>query len=197
MATKKPDNHTRKYIKSKQELGEMSHDEIDHNLQTELAQEDYSVKSDGEMSDEEYIRRFRVSLVNNILPDLPKIPGYHLCWVPQNSNNQYDTVDFRKRVGYSVVKPEEVPNFMVGNNRSGQHEGCVSYNELILVKIPDRLYQLYMRDSHHTQPIEQERVIKQNIVAIEDKEGQSAARDLNEMTGINNLARKVATPNFS
>jgi len=187
----------KQYIKSDAELSQ-TEDEADHQFRVEAAYaaEDYSVKGDVELSDAELLRQFRVSMTSNILPNLPKIEGYHLCWIPAQSNNQYDTIDFRKRVGYSVVKPEEVPGFHPASNRAGDIDGCVSYNELILMKIPVRLYQLYMKESHHTQPLEQERAIKQTISAMEDKDGQNIARDQNEMTGINNLARKVAEPTF-
>lgn len=188
----------KQYIKSDAELAQ-TEAEADHQFKIEaaLAADDHSVESEYELSDAELLRRFRVSMTSNILPNLPKIEGYHLCWIPAQSNNQYDTIDFRKRVGYSVVKPEEVPGFAPSSNRSGQIEGCVSYNELILMKIPTRLYQMWMKESHHTQPLEQERAIKQTISAMEDKDGSNIARDQHEMTGINNLARKVAEPTFT
>lgn len=198
---KKPQKE-RNYVKSSQELEQhdqrsyAEHDQTQR-LESAHASEDYSVKSDLEMSDEEILRRFKVSLTSNIIPTAPEISGYHLCWVPVHSNNHYDTVEFRQQVGYSVVKPEEVPKFSSGANRSGEIEGTVSHNELVLMKIPNRLYQIYMKDSHHTQPLEQERVIKQTITSMEDKNGESLVRDAAEMTGINSLARKVKDPHFN
>lgn len=191
-------NNAKQYIKSDAELAQ-TEAEADHQFRIEAAHaaEDYSVKGDVQLSDAELLRQFRVSMTSNILPNLPTIEGFHLCWIPAQSNNQYDTIDFRKRVGYSVVKPEEVPGFNPSSNRAGDIEGCVSYNELILMKIPMRLYQLYMKESHHTQPLEQERAIKQTITSMEDKDGKNIARDQQEMTGINNLARKVAEPTFN
>lgn len=187
---------TRQYIKKEEDFREEA--EIDQDFRAKAAHhhEESSMEEMNEVSDAELLRRFRTSLTSNILPQLPNIPGFHLCWVPISSNNIYDTVDHRKNIGYSVVKPEEVPNFLPNQNRSAQTEGCVSYNELVLMKIPEKLYQLYMVDSHHTQPMEQERVIKQTIAAMEDNRGSNIARDQSEMTGINSLARKVKEPNF-
>lgn len=192
---KKP-SQNRNYVKSDSELG---YSESDHEFKVEasMASEDYSVQGDAELSDAELLKRYRVSMTSNIMPTLPAIEGFHLCWVPQTSNNHYDTVDFRKQVGYAVVKPEEVPGFMSMSNRSGQIEGCVSHNELILMKIPQRLYQMWMKESHHTQPNEQEKSIQQAIKQMQYKDGQSLVRDEHEMDGINKLARKVKDPIFN
>jgi len=187
----------RQYVKSNEELAKTL-PEIEHaeKIEAAHASEDYSGKSDPEITDAEFLKRLRISSASNLLPDAPTIPGYHLCWIPLTSNNNFDTVHFRKQIGYSMVKPEEIPDFMLLSNRAGQVDGCVSYNEMILMKIPVRLYNLLMKDAHHTQPIEQERVIKQTITSMEDKEGANIARDLHEMSGINKLARKVPEPTF-
>lgn len=161
------------------------------------ASEDLSGQED-ELSDAEYLRRYRTSLSNTVLPAAPKMAGFHLCWVPLASNNRFDTVDMRKQLGYVVVKPEEVPEFVSPSNRGAQFDGCVSHNELILMKIPLRLYNLHMKDSHHVQPNEQERIIKDDIAnKMVDKEGNSIVKDGAEMTGMNRLARKVAEPTFA
>jgi len=191
----------REYIQSNEELAakdQFTEAEADHSFKVEAAHaaDDYSVQGDVDLSDKELLKRFRESLTSNILPTLPKIEGYHLCWVPQTSNNQYDTVEFRKRLGYAIVKPEEAPAYLTQSNRSGQFEGCISFNEMILMKIPERFYQLLMKEYHHTQPNEQELSIKQNIKRMEYKDGESVVRDEQEMDGINKLARKVKDPTF-
>ena len=161
------------------------------------ASSDFPVE-ESEMTDAEILRRFRTSLSNTVLPGAPNIPGFHVCWVPITSNNQSDTVDFRKQLGYVVVKEEEVPSYISPSNRAAQFAGCISHNELILMKLPLRLYQLYMKDSHHSQPNEQERAIRADIDAkLVDEEGASVKRDENEMTGMRRLARKVKEPTFT
>lgn len=187
----------RNYVKSDHQLRTEAEDDQAFKVEAALADQDYSVEGDVELSDEEFLKRARVSLTSNVLPKPPEITGYHTCWIPQHSNNTYDTIDYRKSVGYSVVKPEEVPQFMSSSNRAGSIDGCVSHNELILMKLPLRLYNLLMKEIHHNQPMEQERVIKQNITQMSDNEGNNIARDEAEMTGIRNLARKVREPNFA
>ena len=178
---------------------DLSEADVDSQFQMEAdgASQDHSVKGDVEVSDNELLRRFRAAMLNSVLPDAPEIPGYKLCWVPEHSNNQFDTVDFRKGLGYELVKASEVPKFRSPSNRSGQYEGCVSHQELILMKLPLRLWTMYMKDNHHTSPNEQERAIKQKISQMTDNEGKNIVRDMPEMSGINRLARKVAEPVFN
>lgn len=187
----------RHYVKSSEQLRTEAEDDQKFKVEAAMADDDYSVQGEVELSDEEFLKRARVSLTSNVLPKPPEIAGYHTCWIPQTSNNTYDTIEYRRSVGYSIVKPEEVPQFMSASNRAGQIEGCVSHNELILMKLPTRLYNLLMKEVHHVQPMEQERVIKQNITQMSDNEGNNIARDEAEMTGIRNLARKVKEPTFS
>jgi hypothetical protein len=194
----KPDPYAK--IQSDRSLDELlTHSDIerDATVNTSLASEEHSEKSSIELSDAELIRRFRTSLINNILPTVPSIRGYHLCWVPAQSNNTFDTIQHRQRLGYEVVKPEEMPNYNLNSNRAASVDGCIAYNELVLMKLPLRLYELYMTDLHHEQPIEQERIIKQSISErFVDDEGRSLVRDQEEMTGISSLARKVKKPTF-
>lgn len=188
----------RQFIKSSEELA-ATHEQLEQDFKVEAAhaEDSYSSLSDNQLSDAEFLKRLRDTSNSNLLPDVPKIDGFHFCWIPQTSNNHFDTVSFRQNLGYSIVKPEEIPNYTISSNRSGEIEGCISYSEMILMKIPSRLYNLLMKDSHHNQPNEQERVIKQTITNMEDKHGENITRDLHEMTGINKLARKVAEPTFT
>lgn len=160
------------------------------------ASQDLSVQEDENLSDAEITRRYRMSLSNTVLPTAPNLPGFHACWVPIASNNHFDTVDFRRNLGYVPVKEEEVPGFISPSNRGAQYDGCVSHNEMILMKVPLRLYNLHMKDSHHIQPNEQERSIKADIDGkLVDNEGSSIKRD--EGDGMRRLARKVQEPNFA
>ena len=177
-----------------------THAQADHAaaLQNSHAAQDYPVMGNVELSDTEYLSRFRSEQSGNILPKPPEIPGYHTCWIPEKSNNAHDNVSTRERLGYSVVKHDELPGFCDTSNRSGQFEGCVSHEELILMKIPMRFYQLLMTDAHYTQPYEQEASIREKIkYQFVDKNGESIIRDADGTVGMNTLARKVKAPIFS
>lgn len=105
----------------------------------------------------ERIREFRDRWANNALPDLPRdmIPGYHLCW--GTTQSKMDTLESRVALGYELVKHSELPkefHNLVGKVTSGQFEGVVNCNEMVLLKMPMELYQEVMTMLHHEDPLE-------------------------------------------
>ena len=63
-------------------------------------------------SSRERRRMFRDEWIQESLPKPPGIPGFHLCWL--SSTNGYDPIHKRLRMGYTPVKPEEVPAIRCG-----------------------------------------------------------------------------------
>lgn len=173
-------------------------DDLNFKAESSLAAQDLTILANNELSEEEFLKRARTLSSASVLPKPPEIPGFHLLWAPVHSQNISDTVQFKQSLGYVIVKPEEVQNFASQSNRSGQVEGCVSHNELVLMKIPNKYYNMLMKEAHHDQPLLQEQSIKQRIREnMNDNEGKSVIRDEAEMTGINSLARKVPEPQFN
>jgi len=165
---------------------------------------DYSVRQDAErtdvpnMSDEEYeamiIAEYELSGVANP----PDIPGYHLCWLSSNSQN--DTIQRRQRTGYTPVMRSEMPGY---DPSAGQvlanYEGMITCNELILHKIPMRRYQLVMNIFHHNQPLESERSILAHIKAGNaevDNTGGEAADGLTTLERSVKAAAKLPDQQF-
>lgn len=138
---------------------------------------DYSARQDAEredlanISDAELEAMIEAEYDNSVLANPPPIPGYHLCWL--TTNNQYDSVGKRQRVGYTPVMKSEMPGFdaSMGKDLAG-FEGLVTCNELVLHKILDRRYQLIMNMYHHKKPTEAMRSIvesnKANNAVVED-----------------------------
>src|SRR4051812_2629946 len=62
-----------------------------------------------EMSDEEFLAFVRDSVNQSVLPDLPRIPGYHTFWA--TTTNSRDTVAHRMRLGYQFIKLDELPGW--------------------------------------------------------------------------------------
>lgn len=52
-------------------------------------------------------RRARNEFQQTVLPNIPDIPGYHLCWLATNS--QYDPIHRRFTLGYTPVRADEMP----------------------------------------------------------------------------------------
>jgi hypothetical protein len=112
---------------------------------------------------------FRDEWAANALPTPPAMPGYHLCWLSTTSSN--DPIHKRMRMGYEPVKVSDVPGFEHYKMKSGEYEGMVSCNEMILFRIPTELYQEMMSYFHHERPLEDEQMLKQNP-ALQDEQAR-------------------------
>lgn len=142
-------------------------------------QEDASRRAPEEqfVSSEERRRAFRSEWLQEALPTPPEISGFHLCWL--SSNNQYDPIHKRTRLGYTPVKAEELPGFETYKVKAGEHEGFVACNEMLLYKIPMDIYQDLMAEMHHYAPLdEQEKIQVQQdqLLGAKDRGGQPLVR---------------------
>lgn len=120
----------------------------------EREQTDRASTDERELDEAEYLERFRATLHQSHLPDVGTIHGYHLCWL--TTNNPRDSITQRLRLGYELVKADEVPGFELTKITSGDYTGFIGVNEMVLAKLPDRLYQLYMREVHERAPDREE-----------------------------------------
>lgn len=156
--------------------------------------EDRRVTQDREYTEDERLKLFRLQQFHDALPSLPDIPGYHLLW--HTTTNTKDTVAHRMRLGYELVKPEDVPGYEEVALKTGEYAGAVGINEMIALKLPLDLYQLYMREAHHAEPRRQEEIItvEADRIAAEAR-GQGA--DIIEDDGLADIRRSRPAPNFS
>ena len=109
-------------------------------------------------------RMFREEFTQEALPTPPEIPGFHLCWL--SSTNSYDPIHKRMRMGYQPVTAEEIPGFEHMKVKSGEHVGMISVNEMLLYKLPIDVYQDYMAEIHHYQPLEEAGKIRVQAEAL-------------------------------
>ena len=124
------------------------------------------------LSREERLRAFRDEFTNEALPSPPSKAGWHYCWL--TTTNPMDPIHRRIRMGYQLVRAEELPGFDTYRMKSGTYEGLVGVNEMLLAKLPNDLYQEMMQWLHFDSPNEEEeklRALKQNL------EGVNAGRD--------------------
>ena len=133
--------------------------------------DDRSVTERRDLSDDDRVDMFRQKLFNDVLPDLPTIPGWHVCWL--STSHQSDTIASRIRLGYEPVKASDVPGMEFASLKTGEYAGLIGINEMLAFKIPSHLYQKYMQVAHHDLPAEQASM----IAATVDTHRESAARD--------------------
>lgn len=106
------------------------------------------------ISDDARLDMFRQSLFQSALPDLPDMPGYHLCWL--TTTNPRDSIHSRRSLGYEPVMPEEVPGWEYASIKTGEYSGLIGVNEMLAFKLPMRLYEIYMKEAHEERPRQEE-----------------------------------------
>lgn len=115
---------------------------------------DREVSERRELTDDDRLEMFRQQLFNDALPDLPELPGYHMCWL--TTTNPRDPIHRRMQLGYEPVKPEEIPGMEYASIKTGEWAGFVGVNEMIAFKLPMSLYQKFMQEAHHDAPLREE-----------------------------------------
>jgi hypothetical protein len=109
--------------------------------------------------------------VNTKLPTPPSLPGFHLCWL--TTTNQSDPLEHRFRLGYELVKPEEMPGFCLPSQQSGTIQtDRICVNEMVLAKIEMSLWESYMKYLHHDLPLEQISSLKDSVQITKDGRGR-------------------------
>lgn len=147
-----------------------------------------------ELSDDERFDLFLGALDQSVLPDLPKMPGYHVCWL--TTSHQSDTIPRRLRLGYTLISAAELgPEWSSTSLKTGDYAGCVAINEMIAAKIPLRQYERYMAELHHVRPLSEEEKLRAAIdQAREDAESRGAA--LHEGDAMAGIVRRAKMPSF-
>lgn len=135
--------------------------EVDDRLKKELAAsrgsreaEDRPVTENREISDDDRLEMFRMSTFNDALPDLPNIPGYHVCWL--TTTNPRDSIARRMQLGYEPIMAHEVPGMEYASQKTGDYPGVIGVNEMLAFKLPMSLYQRFMQEAHHDAPLREE-----------------------------------------
>ena len=120
-------------------------------------------------------RRARNEFQQTVLPSIPEIPGYHLCWLATNS--QYDPIHRRFSLGYTPVRSDEMPGYDMYKVKEGDQSGHIMCNEMLLCKMPMNVYQDIMLEHHHYQPMDEAdkiRVDQEQLVSQRDRSGKAA-----------------------
>jgi hypothetical protein len=154
-----------------------------------------------ELTDSERLDAFRRSFYQSSLPDLPKIPGWHVCWL--TTANPRDPIHGRLRLGYELIKAVDIPGWEHASVKSAEYEGCIGVNEMVAAKLPSNLYEAYMQEAHHVQPLnEEEKLTIANEVIAEEaamkvRRPKKALRPLVMEEGMEELGQAPPAPNFS
>lgn len=149
---------------------------------------------DREITDAERLELFRSSMQQSVLPDLPPMPGYHSFWA--TTNNPRDTVSQRMRLGYRPVLIAETPGWEGIGVTAGNVAGVVSVNEMIAMRVPERLYQDYMREVHHIAPLAEEEKLKAVTEQMREELDMRGARVVEIGDGTASVVQRARPPIF-
>jgi hypothetical protein len=161
----------------------MTEERMDDRLKKELgvsrqsrAAEDRNVTEDRVLSDDERLEMFRMNMYNDALPNIPNIPGYHVCWL--TTTNKADTIQQRLRLGYELIRGDDVPGMELVTQKTGEYAGCVAVNEMIAAKLPNSLYQRYMQEAHYDAPLREEEKLAETAELMREQAERSGGRIL-------------------
>jgi hypothetical protein len=129
-----------------------------------------------ETPDDEFLAAFMDSLDQSVLPNLPKMPGYHVCWL--TTSNPRDTVPNRLRMGYELITDRMVPGFEGASPKSANYPGVLTVNEMVAARIPTRLYNRMMQHVHHDMPLSEEEKLRAKVESIKESGARDGARVL-------------------
>lgn len=120
---------------------------------------DDELRTGAELSDDDREDLLRLTFMQDRLPNIPPIAGFHVIWL--TTSNTGDTPISRQRLGYVPVRMEDVPTDLHGlfTQQVGSGDGAgglLTVNEMIAYKLPERLYRRYMKIIHHDMPREEE-----------------------------------------
>ena len=147
-----------------------------------------------ELSDDDRVEMFRQQFFQSALPDLPKIPGFHTCWL--TTTNPRDTIQARSRLGYEPVKPEDIPGWEYATIKTGEYAGFIGVNEMLAFKVPTRLYELFMEEAHFNAPMRED----EKLVAMTEglrEQAERAGGKLIEGDGMADLRKVPERPVFT
>ncbi len=140
--------------------------------------EERSVTENRDLTEDDRLEMFRNQLFNDALPDLPEIPGYHLCWL--TTTNPRDPIHRRMQLGYEPVKPSEVPGMEYASLKTGDWAGFIGVNEMLAFKLPLSLYHKFMQEAHYDAPLREEQKLAEVADSIREQAERAGAKLLED-----------------
>ena len=161
----------------------------------ERAASDRENSEERELNEDERLELFRDSLQQSVLPDLPHFPGHHVFWATRS--NARDSVQWRLRIGYSLIRVEDCPGFESLAVTSGEYAGVIGVNEMIAMKIPISLYNRYMYEVHHRMPLQEEEKVRHRVDAVK-ADARTRGTTIDEGDGMADIVQRAKSmPAFS
>ena len=157
------------------------------------ALDDRNVTQNRAISDDDRLMMFQQQMHNDVLPDIPEIPGYHVCWL--TTTNPSDSIQRRMRLGYEPITAADVPGMEFATIKTGDYVGMIGVNEMLAFKLPMNLYQMYMKEAHHDAPLREEDKLEDVANMLRDQ-ARSTGGALIEEEGSADIRKSARAPVF-
>ena len=164
------------------------HDVPDEREAAERGYDEREMTQERDLNEEERLEMFRDSLDQSVLPDLPPMPGYHVCWL--STSNPRDTIQWRLRLGYELIRIEDTPGWEGVGLKTGDYQGVVGVNEMVAARIPLSLYNRYMREVHHTKPLDEEEKMRVRTEMLKEQ-AESMGSSVQEGDGTAQIVQRA------
>jgi hypothetical protein len=152
----------------------------DERFDDERGLNEREIAEDREFEDDERLELFLETQHQTVLPNLPTMDGFHVCWL--TTSNPRDSVSWRISIGYQLIRVEECPGWEGVGSQTGNYAGVVSVNEMVAARIRLPLYNKLMSAVGHALPLREEEKLRANSrllreraqarhIAVEEGEG--------------------------
>lgn len=135
---------------------EMSDGRFDH----EHGLDEREIADDPDLLEEERLELFLETQHQTVLPNLPPMDGFHVCWL--TTSNPRDSIQWRQSIGYELLTVEQCPQWRGIPGQIGGLHGCVCINEMVAARIPISLYNKLMKMVGHYLPLKEEEKLRAN-----------------------------------
>ena len=164
---------------------------VDESDAAERDLEERELDDERELTDDDRFAMFQDSVMDSVLPALPSMPGFHVCWL--TTTNPRDTIIQRQRLGYKLIYARDVTGWQGIAMKDGAHAGVISVNEMVAAKLPIGLYNRYMREVHHTRPLSEEEKIRISVDQLRE-DAMAAGGRLQEGDGMSRVVQRAPAP---
>lgn len=154
-----------------------------------------AITENRELTDDERLEEFRAGFFKEVLPELPRIPGFHTFWA--TTTNPRDTIQSRLRMGYTFVTQDDVDlaRWHIAISKDGEHAGHVAIQEMVAMKLPLSLYERYMLEAHHLAPQREQDKLRSVIDQLKAS-AEDAGGAVLEYEGMADLRERRRAPSF-
>ena len=99
-------------------------------------------------------------------------------------------------MGYVPVRSDEIPNYENYRVKSGEHDGYIACNEMLLYKLPMDIYQEVMTAMHHDAPLEDAEKIRIQAEQLQGNDSSGKRLGSVEGEGMHLIDKPVPAPIF-